>query len=349
MVFFWRHPIHVPRYDELIAKLLSPARVELPASRPISISCLDLLTRLLERDPAERLPLKQFCDHDFLMGVELIARPPPAALVTDTGPAACAPQRLAALTNAQLHRERKAAGLKAVPVTRTTRPALIQQMLKGASGGRAARANPNHDASKARLRAAAQDLPGRAASTGARAGPQAPAATTAIAAPKKIKSCGRAASAGMAASLTGSLIAQLPSYPRARAAPLATESRAVINAAFLAESVGQDLKAYAFYIRGLEMVVAAIGAAGGDEQAELKQSIATSQHVWLRQAEAIKQRQVKMDATQMTVRHDVLAGLAGALGPVAVARLAAAYGLVGEAEEAELGSDLETAFTKWAS
>ncbi|VDN08977.1 unnamed protein product [Dibothriocephalus latus] len=63
---FGRAPFASATVDELKAKLIDKSPVEIPLSPPISEDCRNLLSRLLKRDPGQRIHHEQFFNHPFI-------------------------------------------------------------------------------------------------------------------------------------------------------------------------------------------------------------------------------------------------------------------------------------------
>lgn len=63
---FGRAPYSSSTFKELMNKIQSQQRIEIPANSSISPECQDLLTRLLQHDPAHRITYEEFFKHDFL-------------------------------------------------------------------------------------------------------------------------------------------------------------------------------------------------------------------------------------------------------------------------------------------
>uniref|UniRef100_A0A0X3PHP6 Serine/threonine-protein kinase ULK3 n=1 Tax=Schistocephalus solidus TaxID=70667 RepID=A0A0X3PHP6_SCHSO len=75
---FGRAPFASASVDELTAKLTDKSPVEIPLSPPISEDCRNLLSRLLKRDPGQRIHHEQFFNHPF---IDLSYAPCPESLL----------------------------------------------------------------------------------------------------------------------------------------------------------------------------------------------------------------------------------------------------------------------------
>jgi serine/threonine-protein kinase ULK/ATG1 len=63
---FGNAPYSSKTIDELLEKIHSRKKIELPANVKISNECEDLLTRLLQHDPDMRISFQDFFNHDFV-------------------------------------------------------------------------------------------------------------------------------------------------------------------------------------------------------------------------------------------------------------------------------------------
>uniref|UniRef100_A0A4W3HFM5 Serine/threonine-protein kinase ULK3 n=1 Tax=Callorhinchus milii TaxID=7868 RepID=A0A4W3HFM5_CALMI len=63
---FGRPPFSSKSFKELEAKIRSNKPVEIPAGARVSADCRDLLVRLLERDPEQRITFEEFFTHPFV-------------------------------------------------------------------------------------------------------------------------------------------------------------------------------------------------------------------------------------------------------------------------------------------
>uniref|UniRef100_T1JMQ7 Serine/threonine-protein kinase ULK3 n=1 Tax=Strigamia maritima TaxID=126957 RepID=T1JMQ7_STRMM len=63
---FGRAPYSSRTFTELAEKVKNPSPIEIPYGAQISRSCRDLLTKLLKRNPVERISFEDFFNHQFL-------------------------------------------------------------------------------------------------------------------------------------------------------------------------------------------------------------------------------------------------------------------------------------------
>lgn len=63
---FGKAPYSSGTVEELVNKIKADRRIELPTSVSISDQCRDLLTKLLERDPEQRISFQQYFQHPFV-------------------------------------------------------------------------------------------------------------------------------------------------------------------------------------------------------------------------------------------------------------------------------------------
>ena len=74
---FGHAPFASQTFEELEMKILSKDPIQIPVEPPVSPLCHDLLTRLLQRDPANRISFENFFSHEF---VDLAHAPTPKCL-----------------------------------------------------------------------------------------------------------------------------------------------------------------------------------------------------------------------------------------------------------------------------
>jgi len=63
---FGKAPYSSPTWEELVHKIKSNKKIELPVNCSISEDCRNLLTRCLERNPDERISFEDFFNHPFI-------------------------------------------------------------------------------------------------------------------------------------------------------------------------------------------------------------------------------------------------------------------------------------------
>lgn len=63
---FGSAPYSSKSIDELIDKIRTKKKIEIPKTKPISHNCEDLLLRLLVHDPKQRISFSNFFEHEFL-------------------------------------------------------------------------------------------------------------------------------------------------------------------------------------------------------------------------------------------------------------------------------------------
>lgn len=63
---FGQAPYSSKTIDELLHKIKTKRKIEIPKYTKISMDCRDILTRLLIDDPAQRITFQEFFDHKFL-------------------------------------------------------------------------------------------------------------------------------------------------------------------------------------------------------------------------------------------------------------------------------------------
>lgn len=63
---YGRAPYSSKTIEELLEKIKTRQKIELPANVKISVECEDLLTRLLQHDPDQRITFQEFFNHDFI-------------------------------------------------------------------------------------------------------------------------------------------------------------------------------------------------------------------------------------------------------------------------------------------
>ncbi|KAL9696229.1 hypothetical protein quinque_015514 [Culex quinquefasciatus] len=63
---FGRAPYSSQTFQELVDKIRANRRIEIPKTVKISVECEDLLTRLLQRSPRDRISFEEFFKHAFL-------------------------------------------------------------------------------------------------------------------------------------------------------------------------------------------------------------------------------------------------------------------------------------------
>lgn len=63
---FGSAPYSSKSVDELLTKIKTKQKIEIPKTKTISPECEDLLSRLLVHDPKQRISFSDFFEHDFL-------------------------------------------------------------------------------------------------------------------------------------------------------------------------------------------------------------------------------------------------------------------------------------------
>lgn len=63
---FGSAPYSSKSVDELMVKIRTKKKIEIPKTKTISSSCEDLLLRLLVHDPKQRISFCEFFEHEFL-------------------------------------------------------------------------------------------------------------------------------------------------------------------------------------------------------------------------------------------------------------------------------------------